>query len=399
MKKILFGLMLVLTFGCTKFDDDFQLSSYSLPLHEIETDLAIVHVIADVEEFKNMFSQPDEEIEIDGLFNLYRKGDLVIKDEEVELEIKGGYSTRYTLKSLGIKFEDKYDNSDRVLVNPAKVLPNHNLDNIKAIRLRNSGSDFENTMLKDLSFTQLAINAELDIELTYGEPALVYVNGDFYGLMNIRTEANTNGMAGLNDVKKSDITLAKVTTHELIKKDGDFDRIDNLVEAIAQKNIEYLKSEIDLNNFMDYMIFQSYIGNTDWPHNNARFYAVNEGKFRFVLFDLDVTGLKMNKSPIEIIEDKSKPNVVTDLFFALYEEEDFKEAFWDRFAEILQSGDLSFEEFKRIVDSNSDKIELEIEYQISKHQSPETMIEWQIALGRMLDLFQEREDVVKGLIQ
>ena len=87
-------------------------------------------------------------------------------------------------------------------------------------------------MLKDLSVTQLAIKAELDLDLTYGEPALVYINDQFHGLLNLRTEANTNGMASLYDVKKKEVTLAKITTHALIKKDGDFDRIDRFVEAI-----------------------------------------------------------------------------------------------------------------------------------------------------------------------
>lgn len=398
MKNIFYILVLVLIGSCSTFDDDVKLAAFSVPISEIETDLAIVHVTANEVDFNEMFSQPEEEIEIDGLFNLYRDGVLVIENEAVELEIKGGYSTRYTLKTLGVKFEDKFDNSDRVLVNPAKVLPNHDLDKIKAIRLRNSGNDFENTMLKDLSFTRLAINAGLDIDLTYGEPVLVYVNGAFYGLMNIRTEANTNGMAGLNGVKKDDITLAKVTTHELIKKDGDFERIDNFIDAINRKDVDYLKDEVDLNNFIDYMIFESYIGNTDWPHNNARFYAVKEGKFRFVLFDLDVTGLNMNHTPLEIIEDQSRPNIVTDLFFTLYQDETFKENFGNRFNELLESGDLSTTTFKSIVDANATKIELEIEYQINKHQSPGTMIEWHIAVDRMVALFQERETVVLNLM-
>jgi len=131
-------------------------------------------------------------------------------------------------------------------------------------------------MIKDLSFTQLAINAGLNIDLTYGEPSLVYVNGVFYGLLNIRTESNTHGIAGLNGVSKKDLTMVKVTTHELIKKDGDFERVDALVSAISKKDIPYLKEEIDLASFIEYMIFQSYLANTDWPHNNARFYAVKD---------------------------------------------------------------------------------------------------------------------------
>lgn len=397
MKKYFPILLILFSIGCSDFDEDFEISHASISIEDIETKLPVINIHVDQNEFDEMYKNVDEEIEIKGLFNLYRNKQLLIEAEEVEIEIKGGFSTRFALKTLGVKFEDKYDNTDRSLINPKQLLSHHNIDKIKAIRLRNSGSDFKNTMLKDLSVTQLAINAGLDLDLTYGEPSLVYINSDFYGLLNIRTEGNTNGMAGLYDVKKDDITLAKITTHELIKKDGDFARIDALVDAIHQKDITHLKNEIDLNNFIDYMVFESYIGNTDWPHNNSRFYAVKEGKFRFVMFDLDkVTWLSLNKPPLTIIEDENKPNILTDLFFALYDgDPDFKQSFWDRYNVLLNSGDISYEKFKPIVDENAKQIEADIPFQIVKYNAPETMIEWNIEIDKTLSLFEERENFVK----
>jgi len=268
MKNYYFILFLLFLSSCSKFSDDLEVISRQTPTLDIATELPVINLTVNKEEFEEMTNRPDDEIEIEGTFDLYRNQALLIENQAIEIEVKGGFSTRFPLKSLGIKFEDKYDNSDRSLINPKKILAHHNLDKIKAIRLRNSGSDFRHTMLKDLSVTQLAINAELDLDLTYGEPALVYINDQFYGLLNLRTEANTNGMAGLYGVKKKDVTLAKITTQEFIKKDGDFDRIDKFVEAIEQQDIAHLKNELDLQNFIDYMVFESYLGNTDWPHTN-----------------------------------------------------------------------------------------------------------------------------------
>lgn len=394
MKKLSFLLLLVLCFGCSKFSMDETL----LP-SEIVSNLPVINIAVDGNEFDEMYEKTDEEIEIKGKFSLSRDNELLIENEKVELELKGRFSIRFPLKTLGVKFDDKYDNRDRSLINPVAVLPHHSIDKIKAIRLRNSGNDFENTMLKDLSITQLAIKAGLDIDLTYGEPVLVYINGEFYGLMNLRTEANTNGMAGLNEAKKSEVTLAKITTQELIKKDGDFDRIDALLDAIEVKNIAYLKNEIDLNSFIDYMVFQSYIGNTDWPHNNARFYAINDGKFRFVLFDLDnASRLKIGRSPLNLIDNFWRSNVLGNLFMTLYEDENdnsFKNKFLERYREILQSGNISANKLEEIVDQNSERIEVEMEHQIAKYNAPRTMLEWQIELDKMMVLFQERESAVR----
>ena len=182
MKHSLFFLTLTLFFSCSKFNEDFQL----LDITEIETKLPVINIEVNCDDFNKMTENVDEEIEIEGRFSLFRNDILVIENEAVELEVKGNFSTKFSLKTLGVKFEDKYDNSDRSLINPNVILPHHNLDKIKAIRLRNSGNDFVKTMIKDMSLTQLAINAELDLDLTYGESVLVYINNDFYGLLNLR---------------------------------------------------------------------------------------------------------------------------------------------------------------------------------------------------------------------
>jgi hypothetical protein len=90
MKNLLYFLMLTLVFSCSKFTEDFQL----LDITEIETELAVINIEVDIDDFNNMSEKVDEEIEIEGRFNLFRNGVLVIENEEVELEIKGGFSTR-----------------------------------------------------------------------------------------------------------------------------------------------------------------------------------------------------------------------------------------------------------------------------------------------------------------
>ncbi len=393
--------MIFSVWSCSKFEEDLSqvgILEIDQPLEEIVTDLPIINITVEEYEFDDMYNRFTEDIEIEGRFNLYRNHQQVINNEEIELEFKGNYSRQYSLKSLGVKFEEKFDNSNRTLINPTEILPHHNLDEIRAIRLRNSGNDFSKSMLKDLSYTQLAIQAGLDLDLTYGEASLVFINNKFYGLLNLRTEANTNGMAGLYDVKKSKVTLAKMETATLIKKDGDFERIDALVEAVNNKDIEYLKTEIDLNNFIDYMVFESFIANEDWPETNVRFHAINDSKFRFILFDLDVANdLLINKSPISFI-DKPKENFMTDLFFVFYEDENFKKQFWNRYTFLMKRESLSSSKFESHVLFNFQSIKNVMPLQIEKHQSPKTMIEWYLEVEKLITHFNRREEVIKKII-
>ena len=90
------------------------------------------------------------------------------------------------------------------------------------------------------------------------------------------------------NIGKSSITLAKVTNPEQINfKDGDFDKIETFIQAIKNKNVPFLLSSIDQESLIDYLFFQSFIANWDWPYNNVRFYSTPSAKWRFCMFDLD----------------------------------------------------------------------------------------------------------------
>ena len=360
----------------------------------------------DQEEFDNMNLNFLDDIEIEGYLSLYRNKKLLISDELVEIQIKGSHSATFALKSLGIKFDDTFDNESKVLLNPETILPNHSLDNIKAFRLRNSGNDFKGTLLKDASYTQLAINTGMDLDLTYYEPAIVFVNNAFLGVMNLRSEANTNGVSRLNDTKKKNITLAKVSNNgEVEKKDGDFDRIDSFLSAIEEGDLDYLKQEIDINNFIDYMIFQSYIANVDWPFNNVRFYAVNEAPFRFVVYDLDWANIRRLKDdPLGILEkpffNSSKDvvdNPITNLFIVLYKDVAFKTQFNIRYQELLDNEAFSSEKFNIIVDENFNTIHQYMPYHIDKYSDINTMFEWYKNLDLLKENFKKRERNVKSV--
>ena len=390
----LFFITFILT-GCTSIQEDFAIDvqEYRNVTHlTIATDLKVANLIVNQGEFDEMYDNYNEykEVEIDGLLNIYKNDVLLIENEAVEIEIKGKLSSYFKLKSLGIKFDDTYNNEDRYLID-TETLPFHSIDRIKAFRFRNSGNDFKKTMLKDISYTKLAIEAGLNIDLTYAEQTIVFINGKFLGIMNLRTEANANGMSRLYDVDKDAITLAKINHHgTLEKKDGDFDKIDAFITAINTSNFYYLIDEIDVVNFMDYMIFESIIGNSDWPKNNVRFFAIDDGLFRFVMFDLDLAAIKkLDADPMDFINNSVK-NPITDLFNVLYKNQDFKNTYDARFETIKSSGVMDPKKFNEIVTTYKSNIEFVKPVHIEKYKSPSSFIAWYLNLEDLKDNFSKR---------
>ena len=247
-----------------------------------------------------------------------------------------------------------------------------------------------------MSYTKLAINAGLNLDLMYSEQTVVFINNKFLGVMNLRTEANTNGMSKLYKVSKSDITLAKILEGGIVeKKDGDFDRIDDFIAAIDNDDYSYLSNEIDVDNFIDYMIFESYIGNRDWPKNNVRFFAINDGPFRFVLFDLDLVATQeIDSSPMSFINNPIG-NPITDLFNIMYANEDFRQTYDARFQYLINSTLLSSVRFNEIVTEYKNNIKYIMPSHINKYNTPETFTEWYLNIDHLKNNFEARENYVR----
>lgn len=364
--------------------------------------MKVVNLEVDQAEFDAMYLDFEEEIEIDAVLKLFKNGELLIDDEQVEIEVKGSFSASFDLKSLGVKFDKAFDNSDRELLD-TETLPFHSIDKIKSFRLRNSGNDFKLTMLKDMSLSKLAVEAGLDLEVMYSEQAVVFVNDSFLGLMNIRTEVNAHGLSRLYGAKKDNVTLASITAGGVIeKKDGDSDRIDRFFEATEQENLDYVLSEVEIPNVIDYIIYETYIGNIDWPLNNVRIFSIDDEPFRFVLFDLDMSAVqKTNAPPLSFVNEPINDdgeNHISALFDLLYENEDFNTAFDTRFEELVTSGILNSGLFEPIVDSYKDHFKNLIPTQIDKYGYPKSMTEWLIEVDRLKYNFSKREESTKTFI-
>ena len=405
--KYIILIFFILVFSaCSKYKEYYMVDlqpKETLDMAELSWKIPVVDILVNVDEYNNMYNNYQEDIHISGTFVLFRKGKIVVDVKGVRLGIKGNKSAEFELKSLGVLFPEPIDNTASDLLNPVQILPFHSLGYIRSIRLRNSGNDFQHsrnaTMIKDISYTRLAIEAGLNIDLMYAEQCLVFLNSDFLGVMNMRSESTAHGIAGLYKVDPAQVTLAKVseTSSGVIveKQNGDYQRIENLLYAIDNKNIKYLKSHIDIANFIDYIIFQTFTANHDWPHSNVKFFALGNSKFSFFMYDLDNCNIRnLSHHPLQLIENSMK-NPVKDLFLLLYKDEQFKAEFDNRYTELLQSGLLAPAAFENITFIYHKSIEAYMPFHIARYQHPQTLVEWYNNVDLLHAAFEKREQFVR----
>lgn len=365
-----------------------------LTIQNISSSLSIVDISVDSEQFDFMYQFYANDTIIPAHISFFDENrTLVFNNSSSNIEIKGAASAKNPMKSIGIILDSLIDNNSVQLITPSAVLPQHDLSEIRSFRLRNSGNDFGFSMIKDLTYTRMAISAGADLDLMYGKPVHAFINDDYFGLLNLRTESNIEGIAGLRNVKPDRITLMKVDVDngKLEYRDGDETRVDLFLKAIKDKNTAALWDMVEINNYMDYIIFQDYIGNRDWPKNNMRAYCVDQGKFRFFLYDLDYAAFHNKNDIIPTFE--YEDHQMARIYRILREHPDFETIFEQRQKSLYSR--LSFSTFSEIMDNLVEQYNDEIRYLIAKYNVPQSEFHWKLNLSNVRRDFERRDVYIR----
>lgn len=397
MRKIVnLSVILFTLWSCTEieYEDQNLPDITNLTIQSIVTDHDVLNVTVNEQQFAFLYRNYSADTVIPASLAYYNNLRVpIIQNAKFEMEIKGAASAGNNLKSLGLLLDSTLNNANLQILNPEHILSNHNLDVLKTFRLRNSGNDFNLTMLKDLTYTELAIQAGLNVELMYGKPVQVFLNEEYYGLMNLRTESNATGMAQLLGQKTEAITLLKIDVDnaKLEYREGNENWANELIRAIKDEDADKLWELIDVDSYIDYIVYQDYIGNRDWPENNMRVYSLDREKFRFILYDLDYAAFNTKKPLIPSFE--FKEHHMARIYNGLRAHPTFDSRFDARQKEIYKL--LTPNRFNSILQRFAERIENDMLYQIAKYKEPENSFYWRIYLSELQRDFDRRNKYIR----
>lgn len=202
------------------------------------------------------------------------------------VKIFGGWSRASAQKPMAIFARGSYGYSEI----PYQIFPDIPIDSFQGFVLRNSANDMPYTMFRDGMMQELVKGTNIDLNGFL--PVAVYLNGEYWGLYNIREKLNEHYVAAHHDLDPGKIDLLEGNGSV---NNGDNEAYWNFNNYIAgnnfhnQENYEYIKTQMDIENFIEYQIAEIYYGNTDWPGNNIKYWRekVPNGKWRWILFDTD----------------------------------------------------------------------------------------------------------------
>jgi len=201
------------------------------------------------------------------------------------MRLFGGMSRLFPQKSMAIMTRSRYGPTRF----RHKMYADKDIKTYKYFVLRNAGSDFSKAHLRDPFVTSLVDG--MDIEKQSYRPSHMYLNGEYWGIYNIREKINRYFVASHTDTHKDSMDLIE---HESRVRRGSskhykamlkYMRENNLKE---QKHYEYIKTQMEVENFMDLQIIQIYIDNRD-AGGNIKFWrpAIPNGRWRWILYDTD----------------------------------------------------------------------------------------------------------------
>jgi len=202
------------------------------------------------------------------------------------LKIYGGWSRARPQKPLALFARSKYGYSEI----DYQVFPDLPIDKFEAFVLRTSGNDREYTLFRDALMQNLVKGTHIDIQAY--RPAVIYLNGEYWGIQNIREKINEHYLASHFEVDPDKIDLLENRNGVICGDAQDYDALFNFIEnnnLATSANYANVTTKIDIENFIDYQVAEIYFNNTDWPGNNLKFWRErsDSGLWRWIMFDTD----------------------------------------------------------------------------------------------------------------
>ena len=275
-----------------------------------------------------------------------------------ETRIQGGQSRSNALKSMVFYANKRFDPDHKQFVYEFFPDQKPGVTKFKSFSLRDGGNDFGDLYFRD-AIIQRTMASHTDLDWQACRTAVLYLNGEYMGMLNIRERSNADNVFsnydGLEDIDMVEISHEKVNNvDQFIEelKEGTSDFYDAFKAFYSEKGHTKAEYEewIDVDEYLSVMVMNLFYGNIDFPGNNFVLWRPNDDdtksglpkKFRVIVKDTDfglgLYGRQNSYNTIDLLYNPSNyPNdnwafsePATRLIKNMLENEDLRDMFIDK---------------------------------------------------------------------
>lgn len=288
--------------------------------------------------------------------------------EEIGIRIHGGASRAFLQKSFNLYARGLYGSKNIKYEIFPGLTSEHSgkiIDKFDSLMLRNGGNDTELTKFRDVMIQNQA--SGLDFSTQASRPAIVFLNGEFWGLYNLQEKYSEDYIKSHYGVDKSNVIIIKSGVIDEGNA-SDLDYYNELISFATKNNLsnetkyEQFSKMLDIESFIDYVSTEVFVGNVDWGTNNVMLWRsrtvstdgskpYEDGRWRFMIYDTEYsTGITYENAMA--LDAKYNPSKVTDntfwngmsqrtivgkIFNSLLVNKGFRQQFATRFKEIADT--------------------------------------------------------------
>lgn len=297
-------------------------------------------------------------------------------NQEVGLEIFGNCTRNFARKSFEIKAKKLYGDNDMDYA----FFDDKPMTSYKRILLRNSGQDHANALMRDALSAEL-VRGRMDIDRMAYRPAIVYLNGVYWGIYDLREKMDEDYVENNFGVDEDEIDVLE-QSGLLVSGDKtawlDFLMFVRTLDVDTPAGYAQLQTRLDVNEFMNYLIPHMYAGVTSWPKRNTRYWDDHGDAYgwRWMLRDLD-SGFEKKGITQDTINWAMRGGGPTSaLFKQLLTNEAFRAEFAQRFAAHLNTTYYP-QRVITTIDAMQDAIDDEMPAHIARWGAPASMAVWE----------------------
>lgn len=283
------------------------------------------------------YFQTGKDWERDCSFQYFSSDGRLEIDQKTGIRIHGNLSRIFPQKSLRLYARSEYGENTF----DYQFFSDRSFSKYKRLILRTAQVSQRAAFFKDALIHEWGKSLGLN-HMSF-QASVVYLNGEFWGIYTIRErldrfylaqhfgaeEGSYDYLSGIGDVLEGSAEdynelIAYIRNHELTNEEA----------------YEWVSSRIDLSNYIDYVIFESYISNIDWPGNNLEYWKKKGGKWKWLLIDTDAA---LGDPSYNMLEHATttegmpfeNPEWSTLLLRSLLKNNTFKERFIARYIQLI----------------------------------------------------------------
>ena len=251
---------------------------------------------------------------------------------------------------------------------------------------------------------------QLGLEAPNSRPVVLYLNGEYWGIYFLQEKLDDHYLEDHFDFDPEQCNIVGGNGYgrhgwDIEIESGDGSGFEQMMDWLENAdlsdnaNYEHISSLIDIDNFIDYQILETFIANTDWPANNSRYWQVDGNKWRFAFFDGDAALLD---SSFDVLENATYVSVdkwytggkSTLLFRRLLESNDFKLRYESRVNELCNTV-FQFDNLFPLLDGIKQSLCMEVPRQIARFGYPESVDYWNWGCYLVEEFLHDRVNVYR----